>query len=158
MPLRSALARADTLGRPSRAQVLFTSVPIIVYGVNDMDLPKSIAASQPRAYSVGIRQTRYTHTKFSGWMAEAFFCALLCTFVGAFGYMAYGDDVKNEFYLNFPKDSLDIQIAEWVLCFVLVISFILQMYPVILLLLLVLLVFLVFIIIVIISGSRRSSR
>ena len=66
--------------------ILFTSLPIIIFGVNEMDMPKEVAASQPRAYTVGIRQTRYTHTKFSGWMVEAFYTAALCTFMPIFSF------------------------------------------------------------------------
>ncbi|CAE8610008.1 unnamed protein product [Polarella glacialis] len=58
-------------------------------------------------------------------------CGTLCSLVGALGYMCYGDDVKSVFYLNFPRDSRDVCIAETVLCVVLLASFGLQMYPVV---------------------------
>lgn len=59
------------------SNLLYTSLPIVIYGINDKDLPKSIAASQPRAYSVGIQHTRYTHVKFAGWMMECFYAGAL---------------------------------------------------------------------------------
>eukprot|EP00929_Paragymnodinium_shiwhaense_P040191 TRINITY_DN20996_c0_g1_i2.p1 TRINITY_DN20996_c0_g1~~TRINITY_DN20996_c0_g1_i2.p1 ORF type:complete len:372 (-),score=59.35 TRINITY_DN20996_c0_g1_i2:287-1402(-) len=56
-------------------------------------------------------------------------CVLLL-FVGAFGYMAYGRNVEKEFYLNFPSDSIAVTISEVVLVLVIVMSYMLQMYPV----------------------------
>lgn len=61
--------------------IFMTSLPIIIFGFNEMDVPKSVAASRSELYSVGITHTRYTHVKFFGWMAEAFFAAALCTFI-----------------------------------------------------------------------------
>ncbi|CAE8610235.1 unnamed protein product [Polarella glacialis] len=58
-------------------------------------------------------------------------CGTLCSLVGALGYMCYGDEVKSVFYLNFPKDSRDVCIAETILCVVLLVSFGLQMSPVV---------------------------
>jgi len=58
-----------------------TSLPIIVYGFNEMDVPKWVGASRPELYTVGITHTRYTHVKFFAWMGEAFFAAALCTFM-----------------------------------------------------------------------------
>merc|ERR1712176_1675021 len=58
------------------------------------------------------------------------FCAVLCAFVGAYGYICYGPSVADVFYLSLPKDSVDITIAEIVLSLVLLISFVLQMFPV----------------------------
>mmetsp|Transcript_105194 Transcript_105194/g.267257 ORF Transcript_105194/g.267257 Transcript_105194/m.267257 type:complete len:457 (-) Transcript_105194:65-1435(-) len=55
---------------------------------------------------------------------------LLFTFVGIFGYLCYGDAIQNVFYLNFPAGSLAVSIGEVVLCLVLLLSFALQMYPV----------------------------
>ncbi|CAJ1352354.1 unnamed protein product [Effrenium voratum] len=57
-------------------------------------------------------------------------CSVLSTFLAAFGYMAYGDSVKQVFYLNFPSDSFDVILAESILCLVLLPTFVLQMYPV----------------------------
>jgi amino acid permease len=56
--------------------------------------------------------------------------SVICAFVGAFGALCYGDKIEPVFYMNFPKDSIDLKIAEVVLCFVLLISFVLQLYPV----------------------------
>jgi len=56
--------------------------------------------------------------------------ATLFTFVGAFGYLCYGSDIQQVFYLNFPEDSIAVVVGEVVLCVVLVFSFALQMYPV----------------------------
>merc|ERR1712176_323391 len=58
------------------------------------------------------------------------FCAVLCAFVGAYGYICYGPSVADVFYLSLPKDSVDMTIAEIVLSLVLLISFVLQMFPV----------------------------
>merc|ERR1719235_538848 len=55
---------------------------------------------------------------------------LMSVFVGFFGALCYGGDIKNVFYLNFPKDGMDVKIAEVVLCIVLLITFALQLYPV----------------------------
>ncbi|CAK0805452.1 unnamed protein product [Prorocentrum cordatum] len=54
----------------------------------------------------------------------------LYAFAGAFGYLAYGDGVGEVFYQSFPQSSLDVRGCEVVLCIVLLITFVLQMYPV----------------------------
>lgn len=55
-------------------------------------------------------------------------CGVLCTFVGAFGFAAYGETIQDVFYLNFPPGSNTI--SSWALSAVLLMSFVLQMYPV----------------------------
>jgi len=55
---------------------------------------------------------------------------LVYGFVGVFGFIAYGDDVEDVIYLNFPEGSLDVRLVEIVLCVVLLLTFVLQMFPV----------------------------
>lgn len=55
---------------------------------------------------------------------------LLFTFVGVFGYICYGEDIKVVFYESFPKDSIAVRVGEVIMCIVLFFSYALQMYPV----------------------------
>jgi len=54
----------------------------------------------------------------------------LFAFVGAFGVLSYGDELRNIFYLNFPAGGPAVVIGELVLCTVLMLSFALHMYPI----------------------------
>eukprot|EP00413_Alexandrium_margalefii_P025021 CAMPEP_0204564424 /NCGR_PEP_ID=MMETSP0661-20131031/34876_1 /ASSEMBLY_ACC=CAM_ASM_000606 /TAXON_ID=109239 /ORGANISM="Alexandrium margalefi, Strain AMGDE01CS-322" /LENGTH=441 /DNA_ID=CAMNT_0051572063 /DNA_START=89 /DNA_END=1414 /DNA_ORIENTATION=- len=58
-------------------------------------------------------------------------CGGVSAFVGGFGYFCYGDEIADVFYLNFPAGSIDVALAEGVLCVVLLASFVLQLYPVV---------------------------
>ncbi|CAE7244292.1 slc36a4, partial [Symbiodinium pilosum] len=57
-------------------------------------------------------------------------CSIASTALAAFGCMCYGDSVKQVFYLNFPTTSLDVSLAEAILCLVLLPTFVIQLYPV----------------------------
>jgi len=55
---------------------------------------------------------------------------LLFACVGCFGYLAYGTEVRNPFYLSFPQDAIDTDVVGIVLVMVLFVSFALQMFPI----------------------------
>jgi len=60
--------------------VVYTPLPIIIYGSFNQDVPKFASALTARLYAGGIRRIYYTHSGFTGWMLEA----LLIGVVGAF--------------------------------------------------------------------------
>ena len=61
--------------------IFYTSLPIIFYAVNDMDVPKKVAAAEPHLYSVGIQRSYYTHSAFAIWIGEAIYAAAACVLV-----------------------------------------------------------------------------
>lgn len=54
----------------------------------------------------------------------------LFLFVGVFGYLAYGEKIKNPFYFNFPLGTPDTITDKVSLVIVLFLTFALQMFPV----------------------------
>ncbi|CAE7836219.1 slc36a4 [Symbiodinium sp. CCMP2592] len=71
------------------------------------------------------------HRAFRPILVSSFvICSVASTALAAFGCMCYGDSVKQVFYLNFPASSLDVTIAETILCLVLLPTFVIQLYPV----------------------------
>ena len=63
--------------------IMFTSLPIILFCVFDQDVTKEVAARSPEGYTPGILRLYYTHTGFVRWMLEAVFLAALVTYVPA---------------------------------------------------------------------------
>ena len=63
--------------------IIFTSLPIILFCVFDQDVTKEQAARDPHGYSPGLRREYYTHLGFVRWMAEAVFLAVLVTYIPA---------------------------------------------------------------------------
>jgi magnesium-transporting ATPase (P-type) len=63
--------------------IVFTSLPIILFCVFDQDVEKQVAAFTPKLYTPGIMRTCYTHLGFAVWMAEAVFLAVLVTYIPA---------------------------------------------------------------------------
>merc|ERR1712159_982340 len=51
-------------------------------------------------------------------------------FVGGYGASVYGDCLQDVIYENFPADSLEVASVQIVLCFVLFLTYGLQMHPV----------------------------
>lgn len=58
-------------------------------------------------------------------------CAVLFAIVGTVGFASFGHDIKEVFYMNFPRGSISIVLAELVLSLVMSVSFALQMYPIV---------------------------
>lgn len=55
---------------------------------------------------------------------------IIYAFVGVFGFTIYGHCVKDIIYENFPPESMDVMVVQIVLCVVLLLTYVLQMYPV----------------------------
>eukprot|EP00966_Prymnesium_polylepis_P140696 3249677-Prymnesium_polylepis.1 len=78
--------------------IFYTSLPIIIFAINDMDVPKKIAAAEPGLYTAGIERRYYTHFAFGCCVAEAIFASLACVFVPMYcfgwpgGSLAFSDD------------------------------------------------------------------
>jgi len=89
----------------------FEGINVAQYVYDDMRIPDPLPFKKVLAQSYGI-------------------CFVLYTFVGGFGYYAYGDSTREVVYMNFPSDSLDVVATEYVLCLVLLLTWVLQMYPV----------------------------
>jgi len=56
--------------------------------------------------------------------------SVLYCFVGVFGYLAFGDEIRTVFYLSFPEGHPAVIIGEIALIVVLLFTYALQMYPV----------------------------
>ena len=86
-----ALASGDRLFPQAYIEVyniIFTSLPIILFGVFDQDVEKSVAAHSPMLYTPGIYRIYYTHRGFVLWMIEATYLAVLAVYLpaAALGY------------------------------------------------------------------------
>ena len=65
--------------------ILYTSMPIIIFGIFDQDVSKQVSSRSPHLYSAGINRTLFTRTGFMRWVLEATVLALHVTFVPALG-------------------------------------------------------------------------
>ena len=59
--------------------VIYTPLPIIIYGSFNQDVPKYASAVIARLYAGGIRRIYYTHSGFCRWMLEALLIGFLAT-------------------------------------------------------------------------------
>jgi len=64
--------------------IFYTSLPIIFFAINDMDVPKKVAAAEAFLYTPGIRRELYTHASFIRWIIESVYAAVMCVFVPVF--------------------------------------------------------------------------
>lgn len=64
--------------------VVYTAMPIIIFGIFDQDVPKSVSAASPQLYKPGLTKVLYTHHGFIRWMAEATALAAIVTYLPAF--------------------------------------------------------------------------
>jgi len=69
--------------------VFFTSLPLIVFGFNDMDVPRRQSAHAPHLYVPCTQRAYLKDSLFLRWMIEAIYLGLIITFVpiAAFGWM-----------------------------------------------------------------------
>ena len=58
--------------------VFFSSLPVIVYGFGDQDVPKDVSAEAVELYGKGLRREFYTHLVFARWIVEAFYMGAVC--------------------------------------------------------------------------------
>jgi len=83
----TALASGDRLFVQAYLEVyniVFTSLPIILYGVFDQDVDKKLAARSPLLYAPGIKNIYYTHRGFVLWMCEAVYLAYIAIYIPAY--------------------------------------------------------------------------
>ncbi|XP_052636096.1 phospholipid-transporting ATPase VD isoform X5 [Harpia harpyja] len=71
--------------------LLFTSVPPIVYGVLDKDVPAEILMQLPQLYLMSQKSVAYLPSPFWITLLDAFYQSLVCFFVPYFTY--YGSDI-----------------------------------------------------------------
>ncbi|KFQ28139.1 putative phospholipid-transporting ATPase VD, partial [Merops nubicus] len=71
--------------------VLFTSVPPIIYGVLDKDVPADILMQLPQLYMMSQKSVAYLPSAFWITLLDAFYQSLICFFVPYFTY--YGSDI-----------------------------------------------------------------
>ncbi|XP_042663631.1 phospholipid-transporting ATPase VD isoform X3 [Tyto alba] len=71
--------------------LLFTSVPPIIYGVLDKDVPAEILMQLPQLYMMSQKSVAYLPSTFWITLLDAFYQSLVCFFVPYFTY--YGSDI-----------------------------------------------------------------
>ncbi|XP_026702484.1 probable phospholipid-transporting ATPase VD isoform X1 [Athene cunicularia] len=71
--------------------LLFTSVPPIIYGVLDKDVPAEILMQLPQLYMMSQKSVAYLPSTFWMTLLDAFYQSLVCFFVPYFTY--YGSDI-----------------------------------------------------------------
>lgn len=72
-----------------------TFAPVLVFALQDHDLPKGELAQRPDLYTAGIRRTAFSLTGFWLWTADALFVSVVATYVpiwGMVGTIASGTD------------------------------------------------------------------
>jgi len=69
--------------------VFFTSLPLIVFGFNDMDVPRRESGRAPHLYVPCTQRAYLKDSLFLRWMVEAVYLGLIVTFVpiASFGWM-----------------------------------------------------------------------
>ena len=80
------------------APAAFTMLPILMFPLFDMDVPKHVAASSPELYTAGIQRVHYTSMVLAGWITEAFFAGAVCSFIVFYG-------LRNLYYESVSTNS-----------------------------------------------------
>ena len=55
--------------------LLYTSLPIIAFGIWDQDVPKADSSSKPHLYTAGIARVHFTIPGFIYWILDGIVCA-----------------------------------------------------------------------------------
>ncbi|EAN31223.2 phospholipid-translocating P-type ATPase flippase family protein [Theileria parva strain Muguga] len=76
--------------------VVFTSVPVGIFGIVDQDYNKSLSAKYPHVYQLGQRNYYYNVVKFSGWILNAVIQSAIIFFMMTLG-------LGDEFSIPFSK-------------------------------------------------------
>ncbi|CAK7567246.1 MAG: phospholipid transporting ATPase [Sporothrix epigloea] len=61
--------------------LFFTSVPVILMGVLDQDVPDTVSLAVPQLYRRGIERLEWTQKKFWLYMADGLYQSILCFFI-----------------------------------------------------------------------------
>ncbi|CAK7208943.1 phospholipid transporting ATPase [Sporothrix bragantina] len=61
--------------------LFFTSVPVILMGVLDQDVPDTVSLAVPQLYRRGIERLEWTQKKFWFYMGDALYQSVLCFFI-----------------------------------------------------------------------------
>ena len=65
--------------------VVYSSIPIVVYGFNDFDATEQKSLKRPELYYPGISRARYSHKIFLAWLCASVWFSLCAHFVPLFG-------------------------------------------------------------------------
>ena len=65
--------------------LIYTALPIIVFGIWDQDVPKSVSESTPSLYTAGIARIHFTYAGFTYWMLDGVVCACMVLWVPLIG-------------------------------------------------------------------------
>ncbi|XP_062992109.1 phospholipid-transporting ATPase VD-like [Elgaria multicarinata webbii] len=67
--------------------LLYTSVPPIIYGVLDKDVSAEMLLRRPELYTAGQRNEPYVRSAFAGNIADAFYQSFVCFFIPYFTFL-----------------------------------------------------------------------
>lgn len=62
--------------------MVWTALPIIIFGVFDKDLVKDVCMRVPEVYQDGIKGVYFSNTIFVQWILEAFLTGIMCSLIG----------------------------------------------------------------------------
>ncbi|XP_062991168.1 phospholipid-transporting ATPase VD-like [Elgaria multicarinata webbii] len=73
--------------------LLYTSVPPIIYGVLDKDVSAEMLLRRPELYTAGQRNEPYVRSAFAGNIADAFYQSFVCFFIPYFTFLNSDIDI-----------------------------------------------------------------
>lgn len=92
----------------------FTSLPVIIMGIIDQDVPDRISLAVPQLYRRGILRKDFSHTKFWLYMGEGLYQSFVCFFFPYFCYFR-GNFVdlhaypgQHRFYIGLASCTLSV--------------------------------------------------
>ena len=94
--------------------ILLTVLPIIVTTIYDMDVPKSVAASTPELYTVGIRRLHFNLRGFLWWTLDALFAAFVAIFLPIFCVTPEGNGMYAISYLSMFLLTMGVNVRLYV--------------------------------------------